>query len=58
MIKAYKYRLYPTKKQFVFLETQLNGHRFLYNQALSQRKEIYEQTNKGVGYVAHAASIP
>lgn len=58
MIKAYKYRLYPTKKQFVFLETQLNGHRFLYNQALSQRKEIYEQTNKGVGYVAQAASIP
>ncbi|MCX5801999.1 MAG: helix-turn-helix domain-containing protein, partial [Proteobacteria bacterium] len=57
MIKVFKYRLYPTRKQSNFLTTQLDGHRFLYNQALAQRKEVYEQTGKGIGYAAQATGL-
>jgi putative transposase len=57
MIKTYKYRLYPTKKQTQSLATQIEGHRFLYNQALAQRKETYEQTGKGISYTAQATGL-
>ena len=57
MIKSYKYRLYPTGKQTKALESQLDGHRLLYNQALAQRKEAYEQTAKGIGYSAQATGL-
>ena len=57
MTRVFKYRLYPTKKQFKSLITQLEGHRYLYNQALAQRKEVYEQTGKGIGYAAQATGL-
>jgi len=57
MIKSYRYRLYPTGKQIISLEARLDGHRFLYNQALAQRKEIYEQTGKGVNYSTQATNL-
>ena len=57
MLKAFKYRLYPTMRQIKCLESQLDGHRILYNQALAQRKETYEQTGKGVGYAAQATGL-
>ena len=57
MIKIYRYKLYPTRKQTKALVAQLDGHRFLYNQALAQRKEIYEQNGKGVGYTAQATGL-
>lgn len=57
MFKIYKYRLYPTKIQVASIETQLSGHRFLYNQALAQRKETYESTGKGVYYFSQATGL-
>jgi putative transposase len=57
MIKVFKYRLYPTKKQEQSLTAQLNGHRFLYNQALAQRKEVYERTGKGISYSKQATEL-
>lgn len=57
MIKSYKYRLYPTGKQVKSLELQLEGHRLLYNQALAQRREIYEQTGKGISYSVQATTL-
>jgi putative transposase len=57
MIKIYRYKLYPTRKQTKALVAQLQGHRFLYNHALAQRKEIYEQNGKGVGYAAQATGL-
>ncbi len=57
MIKVYKYRLYPTGKQSKSLTSQLEGHRYLYNQALAQRKEVYEQTGKGISYTAQATGL-
>lgn len=57
MFKAFRYRLYPTKKQSEALVAQLGGHRFVYNQALAQRKEVYEQIGKGVGYATQATDL-
>ncbi len=44
MLKSYKYRLYPSKKQIVKLEATLDTCRDLYNNALGSRKvqgELY-----------------
>ena len=57
MLKAYKYRLYPTRKQITALASQLDGHRFLYNQALAKRKDAYEKTGKGIGYSTQATTL-
>jgi len=39
MICTYKYRLYPSKKQAQTIDETLNRHRWLYNEALAQRKD-------------------
>ena len=57
MIKSFKYRLYPTDKQAKSLVSQLDGHRYLYNSALAQRKDVYETTGKGIGYYAQATTL-
>ena len=57
MLKAYKYRLYPTKKQKGFLTLQLDGHRLLYNTALAQRKEFYEKEKKSINYSRQATGL-
>lgn len=57
MLKSFKYRLYPTGKQWKAFTVQLDGHRFLYNQALAQRKEVYEQTGKGINYSTQATGL-
>ncbi|GCC10209.1 helix-turn-helix domain protein [archaeon] len=44
MLKSYKHRLYPSKKQIVKLEATLDTCRHLYNNALGSRKlqaELY-----------------
>jgi putative transposase len=57
MLKSYKYRLYPTAKQADSLTFQLDGHRFLYNQALAERKEFYEREKKGISYSYQAVNL-
>lgn len=57
MIKSYKYRLYPNRKQVEALTKQLDGHRFLYNQALEERKEVYETTGKGISYFTQSMDL-
>jgi len=42
MRKTFKFRLLPSKKQVVTLESWLNVCRFLYNTCLEQRKVAYE----------------
>ncbi len=57
MLKSYKYRLYPTKNQVNSLNIQLEGHLFLYNQALAQKKETYKTTGKGISYSKQATTL-
>lgn len=42
MLKAYKYRLYPSVKQRVMIGKTFGCVRFTYNKMLAERKEIYE----------------
>ena len=46
MIKTYRYRLYPTKKQTEKLEWTLETCRILYNSCLVDRNRYYEKTKK------------
>ena len=42
MLKAYKYRLYPNKQQEDQIQKTFGCCRFVYNQTLAYRKEMYE----------------
>lgn len=41
MLKAYKYRLYPTKEQVILLDKHINACRFIYNLALETKLYAY-----------------
>ncbi len=51
MLKTYKYRLYPTRKQTKELEWTLETCRILYNSCLVDRNRHYEQTGKGLSRI-------
>jgi putative transposase len=55
---AYRFRLYPTKKQIAALQWILDRCRELYNAALQERKEIYNYTGKGTTYNQQAMQLP
>ena len=57
MLKTYKYRIFPTKKQITILNSNLNECRWLYNHFLEERKNIYEQERKSLNYYSQAVSI-
>lgn len=48
MLKAYKYRIYPNSEQKVQIAKTFGCCRFVYNQTLAYRKEIYEKEKKSV----------
>lgn len=49
MLKAYKYRLYPSKAQELLLEQTLETCRRWYNTCLAERKDAYENEKRSVG---------
>ena len=51
MLKTYKYRLYPTKKQIEKLEWTLETCRILYNSCLVDRNRHYKETGKGLSRI-------
>ena len=46
MYKAYKYRIYPNKKQQILIAKTFGCCRFVYNQMLAYKKEIYAKQKK------------
>ena len=48
MMKAFKFRLYPTTSQAVQLNQHIGSCRFVYNWALDQKIKTYEQTGKSI----------
>ncbi|TQD25024.1 IS200/IS605 family element transposase accessory protein TnpB [Methanolobus vulcani] len=50
MLKAYKYRLYPTKEQKEFFEKQFNACRFIYNWGLQTKIFCYEKTRQSLSH--------
>lgn len=51
MEKAYKYRIYPNKKQQEIIVKTFGCCRFIYNKYLAKRIEIYEQNKEKFTYV-------
>jgi putative transposase len=57
-MKAFRYRLYPTKKQEHLLFWTLARCRELYNAALSERKDAYKYEHKSITYRMQADDLP
>ena len=51
MEKAYKYRIYPNKKQKEILAKTFGCCRFVYNHYLDKRKKMYEDKKETFTYV-------
>ena len=48
MLKAYRYRIYPTEEQAAFLNRQFGSVRYVYNWALETATTTYQTQGKGV----------
>ena len=48
MLKAYKYRIYPNNEQKIQIAKTFGCCRFVYNQTLAYRKEVYEKEKRSV----------
>ncbi|MFL5704273.1 MAG: RNA-guided endonuclease InsQ/TnpB family protein [Ktedonobacteraceae bacterium] len=57
-LKAYKYRLYPNKKQAEKLQWTLDRARELYNAALQERRDAYRLCRVSISYNQQAAQLP
>ena len=52
MLKAYKYRLYPNKQQIEQIQKTFGCCRFVYNQTLAHRKDLYENKKESMNKIA------
>lgn len=52
MLKAYKYKIYPNKHQEEQINKTFGCCRFVYNQTLSYRKELYESKKESMNKIA------
>lgn len=57
MLKAYKYRMYPTKEQQGLILFTLERCRLLYNRFLAERIQSYETTGTSVNYYDQANTL-
>lgn len=57
MIRAYKFRMYPTSKQQDLLRAMLDDHRFLYNAALQERRDAWRRSRVGVRFTDQDAQL-
>ena len=48
MLKAYKFRLYPTESQKQFFNQCIGNARFVYNHCLDLKKELWENEKKSI----------
>lgn len=52
MLKAYKYRIYPNKQQIEQIQKTFGCCRFVYNQTLAYRKEMYETKKESMNKIS------
>lgn len=57
MLKAFKYRIYPTSSQSEDLAKAFGSCRFLYNKALEHKKSAYDSEKKSISYNELATSF-
>lgn len=58
LVRTYKYRLCPTKKQIYILDSQLELCRRLYNKMLKQRIDIYKRKKVSLKYKHQQNQLP
>ena len=58
MLKAYKYRLYPTKTQEVLLAKHFGCARYIYNYGLERKIKSYSETKKSLSRFTIQADLP
>jgi putative transposase len=58
MKKAFKYRIYPTKKQESMLDQTLGICCELYNAALQERRDAYKLAGKSITYTVQQNQLP
>ena len=58
MKKAFKYRLYPTRKQRDTLQWTLDRTRELYNAALTERREAWRMSKLSISYHDQSVQLP
>ena len=56
--KAYKFRIYPTKKQEILIAKTIGCSRFVFNHFLAKWDETYQATGKGLSYGSCSKEIP
>lgn len=52
MFKSYKYRIYPNKEQEKLIQKTFGCCRFVYNQTLARRKDLYEKNKESMNKIA------
>ena len=57
MEKAYKYRIYPNKKQKEVIAKTFGCCRFVYNKYLAEKIELYKTEKKSITYVNCAKAM-
>ena len=57
MLRAYKYRLYPTKEQETLINKNIGCTRFVFNYFLNERINAYKNENKTLTYKDNASSL-
>ena len=57
MRTSFRYRLYPTRQQTRAMIQMLDTHRHLYNRALAERKDAWEQDQRSVRYTDQSAQL-
>jgi len=58
MLKAFKYRMYPSDNQAEKLSETLSLCRHLYNAALQERKEAWEKNHISISFKAQSSQLP
>jgi putative transposase len=57
VLKAYKYKIYPTRKQAEALDIQLGEAARLYNSALQERRDAYRKARVSLNYYVQANQL-
>jgi len=58
ILRAYKYRIYPTKGQKLLLAKHFGCSRFIYNYGLEQKIKSYKETGKAISRYAIQSLLP
>jgi len=57
-VKAYRYRINPSKSQISQMEQTLEICRWVYNETLAMRKNAWEQEQRNISYYESKRQIP